>query len=229
MFPRILEYVDQSIPDLARGFERPHVITIAPDSPAAAEDPVHRLGESDREALDAPGKRAAVLRLDDEVKVIALHGELQDPEAATRSQYQAAAEGNNRKGRAPKTATRQSSQNVLEAINPLVPEMIGGSWRIAFSHILPPDIFRHTVTIVERTGTLRACFYFSYYYVHRSIEQFIRMSTPLTNKVTDQLPPDRLILPNSQLIIFRKPAKKLTEGFWRDRSFAFRCRHGGTQ
>jgi len=93
VFPRILEYVDQSIPDLARGFERPHVITIAPDSPAAAEDPVHRLGESDREALDAPGKRAAVLRLDDEVKVIALHGELQDPEAATRSQYQAAAEG----------------------------------------------------------------------------------------------------------------------------------------
>src|SRR5439155_4191885 len=55
VFAPVLEHVDESIPDFARGLERPHVVTIAPDSSAAAEDPVHRLRESDREALDAPG------------------------------------------------------------------------------------------------------------------------------------------------------------------------------
>src|SRR6266446_4860061 len=94
---------------------------------------------------------------------------------------------------------------------------------LAFSHILPPDIFRHTVTIVERTGTLRACFYFSDYYVDRSIEQFIRIRATFMNEVPDQFLPDRLILLNGQLIILRKPTKKLTEGLRCERSLA--CRH----
>ena len=69
------------------------MVPIAPDSPAAAEDPVHRLREPDREAVDAPGERAAVVCLDDEVEVIALDGELENPQAAAGSRCQAATDG----------------------------------------------------------------------------------------------------------------------------------------
>ena len=92
MFPPVLQHVDQSIPDLARGLERPRMVAVGPDSAPAAEDPVHRLGEPDRETLDAPGESAAVGRLHDEVEVIVLHGELQNTETTSRSQYEAAAE-----------------------------------------------------------------------------------------------------------------------------------------
>jgi len=49
----------------------------------AAEGPVHRLGQPNGEALEPAGERAAVLGLDDEVKMIALGRELQDSERAT--------------------------------------------------------------------------------------------------------------------------------------------------
>jgi len=86
VFPPVLQHVDQSVPDFSRSIERAHVIPVSPHAPAPTEDAVDSLGESDREALDAPGERAVVLRLDDEVKVIALDGELKNPKAATRSQ-----------------------------------------------------------------------------------------------------------------------------------------------
>lgn len=66
--------------------------TVAPDTAAAAEDSVHRLGESDREPLQPARERAAVGRLDDEMDVIALDGELQEPKAAAGGVPEAPAE-----------------------------------------------------------------------------------------------------------------------------------------
>ena len=54
VLPPVLQHVDQSIPDFTRRVERPHMVPVSPDVPAPAEGPVHRLGDSDREALDAP-------------------------------------------------------------------------------------------------------------------------------------------------------------------------------
>ena len=93
MFAPVLQHVNERIPDFARGFEPSHVIAVTPDSSATAEDAVHRLRKSDGESLDAPRQRAAVLRLDHEVEVIALYGELENPKATSRSQCQAATDG----------------------------------------------------------------------------------------------------------------------------------------
>ena len=59
------------------------MVPVPPYAPAATEDPVHSLGHTDSEALDTPGKRAAVFRLDNEMEVIALHGELENPKTTS--------------------------------------------------------------------------------------------------------------------------------------------------
>jgi len=58
------------------------VITVSPDPAAQVEDTIDRLGESNREPLEPARERAAVSRLDDEMDVIPLDGELQEPKPA---------------------------------------------------------------------------------------------------------------------------------------------------
>ena len=52
---------------------------VAPHGTATAEEPVHALRDPDREALKSPREPACVHRLDEEMDVIALNGELEDP------------------------------------------------------------------------------------------------------------------------------------------------------
>src|SRR6266446_3021961 len=80
MFPPILQDVDESVPDLTRRAERPHVVAVTPHTAASAEHAIDRLGESDCEALEPSGQGAAILCLDEEVNVIALYREVENPE-----------------------------------------------------------------------------------------------------------------------------------------------------
>src|SRR5262245_9187200 len=78
---------------LARRREPPRVIPISPHRPSPPEHAVDRARQPNREALETPRERAAVVPFDDEVKVVRLHGELEDtepplgrtPEALTES------------------------------------------------------------------------------------------------------------------------------------------------
>ena len=76
MLAPILKDVHEVIPYLARSFEWSRMEAVAPYAAAPAEDPVHRLGKPDPEALEAAGERAPVLRLDHEVNVIGLNREV---------------------------------------------------------------------------------------------------------------------------------------------------------
>jgi hypothetical protein len=89
MFPPVLQDVDERKTHFARGCERPRVIAVPPHRPPPAESAVHRTREPDREALNAPRERAAIVRFEDEMDVVRLDGELEDAEALPRSPRQA--------------------------------------------------------------------------------------------------------------------------------------------
>jgi hypothetical protein len=54
--------------------------TIRPDRTAPTKNTIDRPGEPDRQSLHPARERTAIYRLDDEVDVISLDGELHDPE-----------------------------------------------------------------------------------------------------------------------------------------------------
>jgi hypothetical protein len=76
----VLEHVHQCSADLARRPEPPCVVAIGPDCAASPEDAVHGLRQPDREPLAAPGEARPALGFDDQVDVIGLDAELQQPE-----------------------------------------------------------------------------------------------------------------------------------------------------
>jgi hypothetical protein len=69
------------------------VVAVAPDGTAPTENAVHRPCDTDREAVYAAAQCACVIRLDDEMDVILLNAELQDPEPAMGGGGERAANG----------------------------------------------------------------------------------------------------------------------------------------
>jgi len=68
------------MPDGARRGQRPSVVSVAPDRTAAPEHAVHRPRDPDRESAEPTSERPRVVCFHDEMHVVALHGELDDPE-----------------------------------------------------------------------------------------------------------------------------------------------------
>jgi len=66
---------------LARRGERPSVIPVAPDAPSAAEGAVERPRHADGEPPEAAAERPRVVGLDDEMEMVVLHTEMEDPKA----------------------------------------------------------------------------------------------------------------------------------------------------
>ena len=56
------------------------MVPIAPHASAATENAVHRPRHADREPLTSAHEPGLVLGLDDEMDVVGLHTEMQDPE-----------------------------------------------------------------------------------------------------------------------------------------------------
>jgi hypothetical protein len=73
MLPEIHQDVYESMTHGPRGRERARMIPIIPEPPAAAENAVHRAGQTDGKAADSAGERMTILGLGDEVDVIVLN------------------------------------------------------------------------------------------------------------------------------------------------------------
>ena len=69
------------------------MVSPVPHLTAAALDAVDRACEPNRQAAEASGECLPVIRFDDEVDVILLNGELQNPEIRVRSRAEGAAHG----------------------------------------------------------------------------------------------------------------------------------------
>jgi len=78
MLSPILEDVDERTTDLARCLERARMISVVPYLPTPPERAIDRLGDPDGEALNT-APESARLRLDEEVDVVALDAEVEQP------------------------------------------------------------------------------------------------------------------------------------------------------
>jgi hypothetical protein len=85
MLATVVEDVHERVTNFLRRHQVPRVVAFVPDSPAAMERPVDRLRDADREALDPAPERHRVVTFDEQVDVIALNAELQQPESSARS------------------------------------------------------------------------------------------------------------------------------------------------
>jgi len=92
VLPPILQHVNQRIADLARRPQSSCVKPITPDAAAPSEDPVHSLRDADGESLDPAREDTNIQRFDQQMDVIALHGEMQHAQAAARGLRQSAAD-----------------------------------------------------------------------------------------------------------------------------------------
>jgi hypothetical protein len=79
----ISENVEQGPADLGRSRQGAGVIAIGEHSSAAAELLVEAFREPDDEALQPAPQRLTVVGLADQVPVVALHGEVNEPKAET--------------------------------------------------------------------------------------------------------------------------------------------------
>jgi hypothetical protein len=77
----VVEDVDERVPNFARRAENPGVEAIRPHAPVTAERAVHRLGDPDGESLDPTCEPHWCVRLDQQVHVVALNAEVDDPKA----------------------------------------------------------------------------------------------------------------------------------------------------
>jgi hypothetical protein len=84
MFPPILQDIDERIADLPRCRERPRMIPVSPHLPATAERAIDRFGNPDREALKTTAQSER-LCFNEEVDVVALHAEVDQPESFRRT------------------------------------------------------------------------------------------------------------------------------------------------
>jgi hypothetical protein len=68
----VLKHVDERMAHFARRREVVPVVAIAPDLARSSQDPVHRAGQPDRQALCAAGRGLALFRPDEQVEVVPL-------------------------------------------------------------------------------------------------------------------------------------------------------------
>ncbi|HEY3357408.1 MAG TPA: hypothetical protein VGQ83_29425 [Polyangia bacterium] len=78
MVERVAEHIHEHVPHLARRREVAAVVPVAPDPPAAREEPVDGARGADGQPAQRRRERAGVARLDDQVQVITLDREVHD-------------------------------------------------------------------------------------------------------------------------------------------------------
>ncbi len=116
---RVGKHVDQRVAHHARCPERDRVPALGPRGTATAERAVHGKGAADRRPAHAARQRLLVVRLDDQVEVIALHRVLPDAEVLARSACESAshcAMGDRRAKPDDFTARTQRDEHRLAAV-----------------------------------------------------------------------------------------------------------------
>jgi len=85
MLSPVVEDVDERVPDLSGRPELPRMVAVRPHPGAAAQQPVHRARQADREALQPADERRVRIGLHEEVHVIRLNAEVEHAEGSAGS------------------------------------------------------------------------------------------------------------------------------------------------
>jgi hypothetical protein len=83
MLSKVQQHVGETKAHLARRRERPGVVASAPYRAGAMGGPVHRQRAADRESVQTASQSAVRIGLDDQVQVVRLHRELNDPKSSS--------------------------------------------------------------------------------------------------------------------------------------------------
>jgi hypothetical protein len=93
VFPEIHQHVNERVPHCPRGGERPGMIPILPDGAPPAECAVDSSRYADREAPETAAECLRVVGLDDQMHVIVLHAELENPKPAVGGRGEGTVDG----------------------------------------------------------------------------------------------------------------------------------------
>src|SRR5262249_46072384 len=85
VFAEVHQDVHEGVTYRPRSGERASMVAFGPDAPSAAEGAVHRPRDADRNPAKARGQSGRIVRLHQQVHVVALHREFDDAKDATRA------------------------------------------------------------------------------------------------------------------------------------------------
>ena len=92
VFLSIRQHVDDGVTDRAGPRDRSGVIAVCPHGAAASENAIHGAGNADREPAEPTGKARPVLGLNQQMQVIILGREFDNPESLVRGLGKGAAD-----------------------------------------------------------------------------------------------------------------------------------------
>ena len=78
VFAHVVKHIDEAKAHLPRGAERACMVAIGDDASAVPSRTVHRASDANPERARTVGERGLVRRLDEEVNVVVLYGEVND-------------------------------------------------------------------------------------------------------------------------------------------------------
>jgi hypothetical protein len=82
VFPEIAEHISERVTRCPRRRQSPSVPTIGPEPARPRDEPIHAPGNAHHQASHPHRKRPLVAGLDEQMEVIRLHGEVDDPKNA---------------------------------------------------------------------------------------------------------------------------------------------------
>src|SRR5262249_30187540 len=140
--PMLLEVhqdIYEPVPHLARRAEGPGVVTVTPYRTPASESTVDGARDADGEAPHAFGQGSSGFRFDEEVEMIVLHREMNDPEALGRSRGQRMADGREDAVSAKAADATHGPQGDMEGMGGVVrwPGAVGDTGAAAGSQLAP--------------------------------------------------------------------------------------------
>ena len=83
VLPKVLEDVDDRIPDFARSRKSARMVTVRPDPSATTERAIDRLRNANGESLKTAAQCHRIVRFDEQVDVIPLHAEVQEAKSSS--------------------------------------------------------------------------------------------------------------------------------------------------
>jgi len=92
MMAPVLQNIDERVSHFARCAEGPCVIATSPDASPPPEGPIDSFGEPDDESLYPSRERPSPVRLNNEMNVVGLYGEVEDADSVPRAPGEAAPE-----------------------------------------------------------------------------------------------------------------------------------------
>jgi len=112
----IFQYINQRVAHRSRRRERPGMVPISPDGSAPVQRTIDRPRNANGQTTKPAGEHLRIIRFDDEMQVVILHTEMENPEAPVRGHGERAADGRKDPPRAQATDGRSGPERCVHGL-----------------------------------------------------------------------------------------------------------------